>query len=149
VNSTHTGIEKLVALANLSPDWRKKVQADPLAAADEAELELSESERAIIASVPRATLEQMLDSIGSKLSRPVGLLKLTASAAAAALLAGSLAGCDGCSGVSRGISPDRPPEKKVDPDQEKDKKSEQPDEIRSATQGVRPDIPQPKPETPK
>jgi len=95
--SSTNGIEKVVALANLSDDWRDKVLADPCAAADEARLELSASERAIIASVPRDTLEQMIESMRSKMSRPAGLLKAGAAAAAAALLAGSLAGCDGCS----------------------------------------------------
>jgi len=108
--SSTNGIEKVVALANLSDDWRDKVLADPCAAADEARLELSASERAIIASVPRDTLEQMIESMRSKMSRPAGLLKAGAAAAAAALLAGSLAGCDGCSPVrTKGISPDRPP----------------------------------------
>ncbi len=114
MSTSSAGIEKVVALANLSAGWKKKVLAAPLAAADEAQVELTESERAIIASVPRATLERMIDSIGSKMSRPAGLLKAGAAAAAAALLASSLAGCDGCSPVrTRGISPDRPPKKKT------------------------------------
>jgi hypothetical protein len=140
--TTSNGIEKVVALANVSPEWKEKVLAGPLDAADEAGLELSESERAIVSSVPPATLERMIESLGRKMSRPAGILKLTAGAAAAALLAGSLAGCDGCLAKSRGISPDRPPAKKTD-------EPEKPADGSKATQGARPDVPEAKPESSK
>ena len=58
--ATHR-LEKLLSLVRRGPEWRAKVLADPLAAAGEAGLDLSESERAVIASVPRATLERMID----------------------------------------------------------------------------------------
>ncbi len=84
------GIEKLVTLAALSPQWREKVLTDPLAAAAEAELELSDSERAIIAGIPRETLGKTIDGMRASGARafPVGkIVAGTAAAAAAALLA--------------------------------------------------------------
>jgi hypothetical protein len=87
------GIEKLVTLAALSPEWREKVLEDPLAAAAEAKLELSDSERAVIAGIPRETLEKTIDGMRAAGSRalPVGRIvagtATAAAAAAAALLA--------------------------------------------------------------
>jgi hypothetical protein len=82
-------IEKLVTLATLSPAWREKILADPLAAAAEAKLELSDSERAIIVGIPRATLEKTIDGMKASGARafPVGKLVAGTAAAAAALLA--------------------------------------------------------------
>jgi hypothetical protein len=82
------GMERLLTLAGISADWREKVLADPLAAAAEAKIELSASERAILGSVPRAVLEGMAASFARK-HGGLGLGKLAAGAAAAALLAGT------------------------------------------------------------
>jgi len=99
------GIERLLTLAGLSAEWRGKVLADPLAAADEAKIELSESERAILKSTPRGYLEQMADSLACSHGRPV-LDKAAAGVAAAALLATGLAGCgDDMSAGSRSDVP--------------------------------------------
>jgi hypothetical protein len=54
------GIERLVALAGLSASWCKRTLEDPLAAAEAAEIELSENERSILASVPREALKRMI-----------------------------------------------------------------------------------------
>ena len=110
------GIDKLVAVAALGPEWRAKVLSDPLGAAEEAELELSDSERAIIGSVPRAALKTMVDSFARAVGpRPPSVARTAVRAAAAALLATSLNGCNGC--PTRGIQPDKPPptRKKVEP----------------------------------
>ena len=128
------GIDKLVALASLGAEWRAKVLAGPLKAAKEAELELSDSERAIVASVPREALAGMIDSFGASVPRPSGLGKLAAGAAAAALLAATLSGCGDDDLNSPGTRPDRPPPnpREVDP-------------APPATDGIRPDVPESKP----
>lgn len=128
------GIDRLVALASLGADWREKVLADPLAAAREAGLNLSEGERAIISSVPRAALEGMIASFEKAFPRPSGLGKLAAGAAAAALLAGTLTGCGDSAPMGKGIQPDVPPKKsgKIEP-------------APPATDGIRPDVPPSKP----
>ncbi len=126
------GLEKLVALAKLSPEWREKVLIDPLAAADESELELSESERAILKSVPHASLEQMIDSFGEKLPEPRKFGRMAAGAAAAALLASVLTGCSDDPGpATEGIRPDTPPSR-----------PEKPEPAPPATKGMRADIPE-------
>ncbi len=128
--SAPTGLEELVALAALGPEWRGKVLSDPLAAAGEAGLELSDTERAVVVSVSGAALEQMIDSFGKKLPRPKGIRRMAASAAAAALLATSLTGCDGCArqSVTDGIRPDipvrRPPPETFAEGAEKEEKPE-------------------------
>ncbi len=134
------GLEKLVAVAALSPEWRAKVLADPLAAADEAELKFTDNERAVIKSVTPDALAGMIDSFGKSVPRPSGLGRLAAGAAAAgaaaaALLAATLTGCgDGGPVGTQGIQPDVPPEKprKVEP-------------APPATEGIRPDVPESKP----
>ncbi len=120
------GLEKLVALARLSPEWREKVVSDPLAAAGEAELELSESEQAIVKSVPGSSLSQMIDSFGARLPEAAKFGRMAAGAAAAALLATALTGCGDDRGPApTGIRPDTPSTKPAPP----------------ATKGARPDIP--------
>jgi hypothetical protein len=128
------GLEKLVALAKLSPEWREKVLTAPLAAADESELELSESERAIIKSVPRTSLEQMIDSFGEKLPEPRKFSRMAAGAAAAALLATSLTGCNDepKPPAPTGSRPDVPATKPADPEP-----------APPATKGMRADFPKP------
>ena len=123
------GIERLLTLAGLSAEWRGKVLADPLAAADEAKIELSESERAILKSTPRGYLEQMADSLACSHGRPV-MSVAAAGVAAAALLATGLSGCgDGCSPATEGIRPDIPSSKPAEPPPER------------VTQGARPNVP--------
>ena len=130
------GLEKLVALAGLGPEWRAKVLADPLAAARDAELELSASERAIITSVPPEALAGVVVSFKESVPRPSGLGRLAAGAAAAAVLTAALAGCgedEGRREPSLGIPADRPPPnpRKVEP-------------APPAEGGVRPDVPEQK-----
>ncbi len=127
------GIDRLVALASLGAEWREKVLSDPLAAARKAGLDLSEGERAVIASVPRAALAGMIASFEKAVPRPSGLGRLAAGAAAAALLAGSLISLEGC-GATDGHRPDEPPKKpgKIEP-------------APPATDGIRPDVPPSKP----
>jgi hypothetical protein len=108
---TPQGVEKVVALATLSPDWRAKVLADPLAAAAEAGIELGSSEREILRSIQPRALAAMADSFGRTARRPAGLGKLAAGAATA-LLVGSMFGCgDAPPPVTEGIRPDLPPTK--------------------------------------
>jgi len=126
------GLEKLVALAGLSSEWREKVGADPLAAAREAELELSENERAIVTSIPRPALEQMIDSFAGKAPRPKGIKRMAAGAAAAALLATALTGCGDKPEppAPTGSRPDVPPARPATPEPGS-----------RVTKGTRPDVP--------
>jgi hypothetical protein len=62
------GLEKLLALIERGPEWRARLLADPLAAAEDAGLSLSEMEREIVASVPRATWERMIDLFETRMS---------------------------------------------------------------------------------
>ena len=85
------GIEQLLLLSGLSADWKQKVLADPLAAAQEAGIGLTASERGILKSLPRPSLARMAASFQTKNTlRPVARLAGAAAAlAAAALLAGT------------------------------------------------------------
>jgi hypothetical protein len=103
------GVEKVLALATLSPAWRAKVLAGPLAAAAEAGIELGAAEREILRSVSARMLAGMIDSFGKSVPRPAGLTKLAAGAAAAALLLTNLSGCGDKPPPCRpGIPPDMP-----------------------------------------
>lgn len=137
------GIDQLVALASLGVEWRERVLSDPLAAAREAELKLSDGERAIIKSVPPETLAGMIDSFArASGSRPASVGRTALRAAAAALLVTSLTGCDGCIATT-GIQPDVPPAKP-----EKAEPPAKPREVEPAprgSEGIRPDIPESKP----
>lgn len=91
------GIERVVALASASETLREQVLQDPLAAADKAGLKLTDTERSVLKSVSRPSLEAMIKVAG------------------AALLAAGLAGCDQLRSVSMGIQPDEP-EPKTQPE---------------------------------
>jgi hypothetical protein len=124
------GVEKVVALATLSPAWRGKVLADPAAAANEAGIELSDAERGVLRSVSARMLAGMIDSFGKSVPRPAGLARLAAGAAVA-LLVGSMLGCgDGPPPPTTGIPSDVPPPNP--------RKEEPPP---PASQGTRPDRP--------
>lgn len=150
------GLERLVALAGISPEWKADVLAGPLAAAREAGLELSESERAVIESVPREALEGMIESFGKSAApeRPK-LTKSAALAALAAILAGGLSGCDFLDTIlgqtTMGIMPDEPPPKQQEePASNQQSGSDRqtqdirPDTSMPPVDGIRPDEPRPK-----
>ena len=128
------GVEKVVALATLSPAWRAKVLADPEAAAAEAGIELAEAELEILRAVSARMLAGMIDTFGKTVPRPAGLSKLAAGAAAA-LLVGSLLGC-GDERQTLGERPDQPPPnpRREDP---------------PPPAGIRPDVPPSKDALPK
>jgi hypothetical protein len=133
------GVEKVVALATLSPEWRAKVLADPGAAAAEAGIELAEAEKEILRSVSARMLAGMIDSFGKSVPRPAGLAKLAAGAAAA-LLVSSIAGCGDGSLETNGIRPDQPPP---------NPRKEEPAPPDFPTKGIRPDVPPSKDAPPK
>ncbi len=82
------GMERLLTLAGINAEWRRRVLADPLAAAAEAGIELAPSERAILKSIPAPALESMAASFARRHGGvPVG--RLAGAAAAVALLAQS------------------------------------------------------------
>ena len=82
--SVPRGLEQLVAMASLNEEWKAKVLENPVQAAKEAGVELSESERKIAASVPRQALEGMIGSF-AKLAgpKPYSVAKTAAYTAAA------------------------------------------------------------------
>ena len=88
------GMEALMALAAARPSWREKVLADPLNAAAEADVYLTGNEQSVLASIPPATLEQMINSFDRRTSEVrTGPLRFgRATVAAAALLAAGIAG---------------------------------------------------------
>ncbi len=121
------GMERLLTLAGISAEWREKVLADPLSAAAEAEIELSESERAILKAVPRAALEGMAGSFARKHGF-AAIAKSVAGAAAAAALVVTTA-CGGAPPACGGIRADDPP-------------PPPPNEGTPAPAGIRPDVPE-------
>ncbi|MBI5209180.1 MAG: hypothetical protein HY927_04315 [Elusimicrobia bacterium] len=143
------GLEHLLALACFGIPWREKVLADPLAAADEAGLALSAGERAVVQSVPRDALEAMVESFCRRTAPIRPRIPATASwAAAAALLAASLTGCDKLEGmlgvVSMGITDQEPPAKTStakppEKDREQQKKPEGGDAGQESDPGFRPE----------
>ena len=121
------GLERLLTLAGISAEWRSRVLADALNAAAEAKIELSESERAILKSIPRSALEAMVASFGRR-HGGASYGKLAAGAAAAALLAGS-AFAGEIPAAPGGIRADEPPPQPAK-------------EGVPAPTGIRPDVPE-------
>jgi hypothetical protein len=107
------GIERLLALAGTNSDWRDKVLVDPLAAAREAKIDLSDSERNVLIATPHGTLEQMADSL-AKRSGGVPWGKIAVGVSAAALLAAVTV--PSFLSSSRGIRPDVPPPNPNEPE---------------------------------
>jgi hypothetical protein len=101
------GIERLLTLAGLNAEWRKKILADPLRSATEAGIDLSVSEKAVLASLPAPALDRMIAPFAGKVSQVACAVK-AAGLAAAALLA-TATSCDAGEGVVKGIRPDVPP----------------------------------------
>ncbi len=140
---TPQGVEKVVALATLSPEWRGRVLSDPLAAAREAGIELGETERGVLGAISRPMLAGMIDGFGKSVPRPAGLGRLAAGAAAALLIA-SMSGCgDRPPPATDGIRPDNPPAnpRNDDPSTPPAPQGIRPDVPPPATKGIRPDIP--------
>ena len=113
-NGKPRGIEALLRRAAASPKVEEQLRADPIAAAQQAGIELTESERLILGATPPGQLEQML--AGYRVARPErrGFLR-RAWAAALALVLGPavLAGCgedleDDNPPPVRGLEPDIP-----------------------------------------
>lgn len=144
------GLERLVAVASLNKEWRAQVLADPLAAAEEAGLKLSDSERAVVCSVPRKALEAMIDSFGKVVGpKQPSLTKSAALSAAIAILAANLCGCDAILGqFTMGIMPDDPqykPKKDDAPAQEETAEPGKDARLDRKTRGIRSDEPRRKP----
>ncbi len=106
------GIERLLTLGGIHEDWRRRILADPLAAAAEAGIDLTGGERTVLASMPRPALEKMIASFGGRPAPAASGLK-AAGLAAAALLATAVSAEGGPPPVSLGIQPDIPPNRQV------------------------------------
>ena len=107
--SVPEGIERLLALAGVSSEWRDKILRDPIASAAEAGIDLSHNEANILRTIPRASLAGIADSFARK-HRPSRAGKLVAGAAAAAALAATLLPLSGESvAVAADVVRDPPP----------------------------------------
>lgn len=106
------GMERLLTLAGLNEEWRRKAMADPIKTAVEAHIELSPSESTILATLPRRTLAQMILSFARNRLTPVRDTALAAGAAAAALLAATGHGGEA---ATDGIRPDIPASRAENP----------------------------------
>ena len=95
------GIEKVVALARISPYWRDRVLEDPLAAAEAARLELTENERAVLRSVPGTMIGEMAGSFERTMPKPIVLGGIAAGVAAAAAVGTAV----GLGGSDAALSP--------------------------------------------
>jgi hypothetical protein len=106
------GLERLLTLAGISAEWRSRVLAEPLAAAAEAKIELSASERAILKAVPRPTLEGMVASFARKHGSSAIVRYATGAVAAAALLATGIAYGADSPATKGGVRADEPEPKR-------------------------------------
>lgn len=127
-------------LAGADAAWRAMVLSGPLAAASEAGIELSDSERAILGSIPGPALGQMIDSMARKHGRSA-LGKAAAGVAAAALLATGLTGCGDDASMGGRFGPPRPRAGKAGAAILPDIRLRPLDDARSFVNGIRPDAP--------
>ena len=104
-----TGIQRLLRMASLDPDFRKDLVARRGAIAAAARIELSASETAILDAIPAAQLSGMIDRIPPPSSERREFLRQTA--AGAVILLGGVAFVEASSTCfCGGAAPDMPPE---------------------------------------
>ena len=109
IGATPRGLEVLLKKASLDKAFRKVLLADPEKAARKIQLDLSEAEEAMLRSIPRRALSQMISQV-----RVPGKQRLAfAGTTAAVMLAApgaTLTGCGERQGAQpAGERPDRPP----------------------------------------
>jgi hypothetical protein len=95
VASEHTGLEAILGMAAAQPEFARALAAEPARAVEATGLELSATERAVVAGVDQASLGQLVAGVDRSL--PSGARRQFLQLAGAALLVlggGSLAGCE-------------------------------------------------------
>jgi hypothetical protein len=145
VGAIPRGIEVLVKKASVDPEFRSVLLEKRAEAAEEIELELTDSEAAMLASIPRAQLEAIIakTKVGPE-SRRLFLGK-----AAGIMLAALGVSAAGCKPRTKGIEPDRPESNDgSSTDQQAPQPvisagivSDHPQDSNQITRGVRPDKP--------
>lgn len=105
--SVPNGIEQALTLAAINPQWRSRILANAPQAVQDAGIHLTESEKAIVQSLPPTVLEKMIGSFTPKVPSTLNSI-LAAGVASAALLATSSCGHEK-GPPTTGIRPDLPP----------------------------------------
>lgn len=119
------GIEVLVKKASVDEGFMAVLLERRAGAAGEIGLELADTEKAMLESIPAAQLEAIISQTKVKpQNRRVFLGKVAAAMLAA--VGASVVGCDSESSVTDGVRPDRPPSRGVQPDRPPEKSSDQP-----------------------
>jgi len=143
------GIERLIRHAAADTRFRSLMFADREEAARRANVKLTESERAVLLSIPNAQLAAIIEHTPAPAQSPRrGFLRAAVGGAGAwlAALLGGAATTAGC-GPVKGIQPDVPPPKDDDTDREEKPVEEEgevgpePDGPPPATRGIQPDVP--------
>jgi hypothetical protein len=106
--SVPQGIERLLTLAATSASWKEKVLADPVAAATEANIELSDSEKAILRATPRTALSDVIKSFEKRPGMSTAA-KVAVGIAAGVAATGLAVGFVKWNYTTTGIRPDAPP----------------------------------------
>ena len=119
------GIEVLVKKASVDEEFMAVLLERRAGAAGEIGLELADTEKAMLESIPTEQLEAIISQTKVKpQERRVFLGKVAAAMLAA--VGASVVGCDSEPPVTDGVRPDRPPTKGVQPDRPPEKSSDQP-----------------------
>lgn len=112
-----TGIEKLLRLASVDPEFRSILLAQRADAAAAAGVELTANEQAILGAIAVAQLSAMAEQMPPPEPRRRRFLQQAAASAVVALGGVALTACDGCRSARNimpsegGAAPDLPPER--------------------------------------
>jgi len=142
-----TGMEKLLRLASVDEAFRQVLLEQRGDAAEAAGVELTPSERAILAAVPEGQLAAMAQQIPPPAPERRDFLRQAAASAVVALGGAALASCDGTPiGATRGIQPDMPPPRQDGGTVAHPPPPPRPDEPSPPQMGSAPDVPPPRPD---
>jgi len=129
------GLERLLRLAAVDPAFGAELIARRVEVAAAAGVDLTRSEAAILAAIPAAQLEAMIDRVPPPAPPRRDFLQQAAASAVIALGGAALASCEACMPATQGIRPDVPPAR---PDHN----------VVYETGGAAPDVPPPRPDYP-
>lgn len=102
-----TGIQSLMRLASVDPKFRRRLLERRGEVAPAAKVALNSTERSILAAIPAAQLEQMIDFLPPPPAGRHAFLRQTAATAVVLLGGAVLADCTGCKQTS--TAADQPP----------------------------------------
>jgi hypothetical protein len=152
-----TGIQSLLRLASVDPKFRRQLLERRGEVAPAAKVRLNSTERAILAAIPAAQLEQMIDFLPPPPAGRHAFLRQTAATAVVLLGGAVLADCTGCKQTSTaadrpppivqdaGATVDGPPQPPV-ADVYAEPPPIRPDEMPPPPGGIPPDLPPPPPD---